>query len=347
MTPRRPGLSTAALALIAVGVVVVLHAGIGTSYAVLKYVWPLVLIGVGVEVTLGALRPGGVRPGGWSLVVLVLVVLGSVGVAIGPSVAAVRFGTQYAEPVHGRLRVGTSIRAVEIAVRNTPVTVTGTASADLSYRGRLMAEASSQAAAAGAIRVQWSVRRQGHTLVMSLTAPRGAVVTVGNWLGAMSQPATHLTVLLPAALASRVVTTNAGVRVTGMAGAVDVQTTNAGVRVADGGASVVVRTSNGGVTLNDIAGTVRVYTTNGGVTGLSPVGGDWRVATSNAAVTLRLAPATSARISASTTNGAIGGNLPWAYANGARGQATARIGAGAHRIAIATTNGNVTVTAAN
>jgi hypothetical protein len=113
--------------------------------------------------------------------------------------------------------------------------------------------------------------------------------------------------------------------------------------VSDSGAGVVVRTSNGGVHLQDIAGSVNAETTNGGVSGVSRIGGNWRVVTTNASITLGLAPTTSAHIAAVTTNGGIGGNVRWTYSNGGNSQGTARIGAGVYAVGLATTNADVTV----
>jgi hypothetical protein len=343
MTVRSAGVFTATLALIALGLIVLLHESIGTSYRVLDYFWPLVLIAFGIELVSGVFRPGGTRFSAWSIGLLTLVLLCSLGFYALPSLPAMAFGSQYEVPVKGQLKAGSDIRAVDIDLENTAVAVRGTASRDVSYDGALATEAQTAADAAKAMRAEWSVRQVGHTLVLSLTYPADEGIPVRGWLSQFSEPAPYLNVVLPAALLSRVTTTNASVKVEGMAGASDVHTSNGDVSLSHVASDVSVRTTNGTVDLNSISGAVDAMTTNAAVDAVSQVGGDWRVATTNGPVQLRLAGAASAHISASTTNAAIGGNIRWSYAGGGQSQATATVGTGGDRIVLTSTNGNIDV----
>jgi hypothetical protein len=345
MTVRSAGVFTATLALIALGLIVLLHESIGTSYRVLDYFWPLVLIAFGIELVSGVFRPGGTRFSAWSIGLLTLVLLCSLGFYAFPSLPAMAFGfgTQYEVPVKGQLKVGSDIRAVDIDLANTAVAVRGTASGDVSYDGVLATEAQTTADAVKAMRAEWSVRQVGHTLVLSLTYPADEGIPVRGWLTQFSEPAPYLNVVVPAALLSRVTTTNARVTVEGMAGASDVHTSNGDVSLSHVASDASVRTSNGTVDLDSISGAVDASTTNAAVNAVSQVGGDWRVATTNGPVQLRLAGAASAHISASTTNAAIGGNIRWSYAGGGQSQATATVGTGGDRIVLTSTNGSIDV----
>ena len=92
------------------------------------------------------------------------------------------------------------------------------------------------------------------------------------------------------------------------------ETTNGGISVADVRGAIAAETTNGGLRLARLAGTVKAETTNGGVnielSGRTWDGESLHVETTNGGVNLEVPSAYAARIEAKTTNGGLNSDLP-------------------------------------
>ncbi|QQE78977.1 DUF4097 family beta strand repeat-containing protein [Alicyclobacillus sp. SO9] len=338
---RKVGILTSAAALITIGVIVILHVAGPVSYSVLHYIWPAMLILFGIEAiwTYVATRGTRVRVSGWSVVLLVVIGLFSLG-TYGVRVLSsdLHFGPGYAEPVNGKVAIGGGIQKVVIRLRNTPVTVTGTTSSTLSYNGVLKVTAASKKQADKDIHTQWQVHKTGDTLVMTLVEPKPRIDLS---FGGLIQSSPHLNVAVPQQLLSSVTTTNSSIDESHMNGAVDLHTTNGPIKLQDIKGNVSAATTNGSIHLKNVAKTVNVSTTNGSITGNSMVGGQWTCDTTNASVKMSLQSQSNAKVTASTSNGHFGGNVKWTTSN--RNNATATVGKGTYPMTIHTTNASVTI----
>jgi len=136
----------------------------------------------------------------------------------------------------------------------------------------------------------------------------------------------HLNDILGSA---RLRTSNGGVHANNLKGNLDVSTSNGGIEVEDLEGSAVLKTSNGRVRADNVRGQLEADTSNGGInvhlakadsghpirldtsngsidlTVDQPTQNDVVASTSNAGITVRLAPTLGARVKAHTSNGSI------------------------------------------
>lgn len=126
------------------------------------------------------------------------------------------------------------------------------------------------------------------------------------------------------------------------------RTTNGGIHVADVSGAIEFGATNGGVTLAGLSGDIRGSTTNGALR-VELVGDRWDgagmdVRSTNGGVTL-LVPATySAQLEAGTTNGGVQVDFPVTVQGRLGRRLNATLGEGGAPIRVATTNGGVRVT---
>jgi hypothetical protein len=127
------------------------------------------------------------------------------------------------------------------------------------------------------------------------------------------------------------------------------ETTNGGINIADVRGAIAAETTNGGLRLARLAGTVKAETTNGGVnielTGRTWDGESLHVETTNGGVNLEVPSAYAARIEAKTTNGGLNSDLPAQVTGKSWGSKSMVVnsGSGGPLIHIETTNGGVRV----
>lgn len=341
MKIRKVGVLTSAIALIAIGIVILLQMTGVLSYDALRYVWPIVIILFGLEIiwTYSTHKEQKIQYSGWSIALLVLMMVISFGTIMVQSVvSAIKFGSGYAEPVKGQVNMNKQIRKVDIELPDTPVKIVGTNASVLSYDGIVQIKAASKKEADHLMQSDWTVRQEGDTLVLTLG------VEASGWnfdFGGWTSPSPHLDVQVPQALLTHVVTSNSSVHVTDMHAATEVHTSNGSITLANIQANATAGTMNGRITLQNIAGKVDAGTTNGSIKGSSMVGGNWTCTTTNGAIKLEFINGPSAKITASTNHGRIGGNVAWTMDDQDHGTVTLRSGANA--VALQTTNGSVAV----
>jgi hypothetical protein len=127
------------------------------------------------------------------------------------------------------------------------------------------------------------------------------------------------------------------------------ETTNGGISIADVRGAIAAETTNGGLRLARLAGAVKAETTNGGVN-VELAGGTWdgeslQVETTNGGVNLEVPASYSARIEAKTTNGGLNSDLPAQITGKSWGNKSMVVNSGSSGplIRVETTNGGVRV----
>jgi hypothetical protein len=127
----------------------------------------------------------------------------------------------------------------------------------------------------------------------------------------------------------------------------DLETTNGGIRVENVSGAVRFDATNGGVVLEGLAGDVRGRTTNGGLQ-VRLVGDRWEgagldVETTNGGVTVQVPENYSAHLQAATTNGGMDVEFPVTIQGRIGRRLNATLGEGGAPIRVTTTNGRVRV----
>ncbi|MBE9916733.1 hypothetical protein G8C92_22200 [Paenibacillus donghaensis] len=366
---------TSAIGLIGIGVIILLQFNHVLSFNSLKYVWPVLLILLGVEVVIANIIYSNrkVRLGGFSVTIMIILLLVSAAQTMIPNLGTL-FNQGYVSSVHGATEIGSNIKRVEIVVDHGKVDVTGTDNAKVAYDGKFrFHDAYNQKDADRMIEERWKVNTEGDTLVLSLNDNSVSFINIGFGIGEE-----YLNVEVPKTLEVEVhtkdnsikgreiaagftavttnasitleqiegsaaaTTTNASITLEQIKGNASATTTNGSVRASDVGGSAQLKSSNGSITVNQIAGGLTAKTTNGSIKGVSAIGGDWNCTTSNGSYSLNIPENTSAEIKARTTNSSIKGDIPWNLEDGdERGHA--KIGDGTHKIELATTNGSIKV----
>ncbi|MED5020760.1 DUF4097 family beta strand repeat-containing protein [Paenibacillus chibensis] len=365
---------TTAIGLIGIGVMILLQFNHVLSFEALKYVWPVLLILLGIEVVLANIIHSDkrVRLGGGSVTILVLLLLVSAAQVIVPNWSTL-FNQGYVSAVHGSAEAA-GVKRVKILVDHGKINVNGTDDAKVAYEGKFrFREASSQDDANRLAEKKWNVSSSGDTLVLSLDDKDQTFIHIG-----FTPDDEYLNVDIPKALEVEVhtkndsitgnqldssftavttngsiklgnisgivsaATTNSSITLENVKGSVTGTTTNGSVRLSDIGGAAQVKSTNGGLTLDRIAGEVTARTTNGSIKGTSLIGGDWTCSSTNGSVTLTIPENTSAVIQAKTTNSSIKGDIPWSEESDDK-KAGATLGDGSHNVKLTTTNGSIKV----
>jgi hypothetical protein len=130
--------------------------------------------------------------------------------------------------------------------------------------------------------------------------------------------------------------------------ALELRTSNGGITVAGVRGAVQAQTTNGGVRLEDTAGRVRARTTNGAITTTvsRPLAASdaMELRTTNGSIRIGLPEGISARIEASTTNGRISTDFPITMQGQIGRRLSGTIGEGGPEIRATTTNGGIRIT---
>jgi len=147
--------------------------------------------------------------------------------------------------------------------------------------------------------------------------------------------------------AMRLRTSNGRVRVLNAKGEAEVTTSNGGIEMSSFSGSAILRTSNGGITVDGVRGRLEADTSNGGI--------DARVAeldasrglkldTSNGGITVRLPAAINAELRASTSNASITSEFD-VKVRGAQSKThlEGSIGSGGPLIDLDTSNGSIRI----
>ncbi|MGN7359244.1 LiaI-LiaF-like domain-containing protein [Paenibacillus sp. SAF-054] len=367
---------TTAIGLIGIGVMILLQFNHVISFEALKYVWPVLLILLGLEVVLANVihSEKRIRLGGGSVTILILLMLVSAAQVAIPNWSSI-FNKGYVSKVQGSTEIAAGIKRVEIIVDKGNVNVHGSEKASLSYEGRFrLRNASSQEAADRIVKEDWKVNQSGDTLVLSLEPQHELSIHIGF----NSLDDEYLNVELPKALEVEVhtkdysitgdqldsnvtavtknasiklkningkasaSTSNASITLNNVKGSVSATTSNSSVHLSDIGGAAQVKSSNGSLTLDRIAGTVTAKTSNSSIKGTSAIGGDWTCTSSNGSISLNVPKNTNAAVKAKTSNSSVKGDIPWSEESGDN-KGAATLGDGSNKVELTTSNGSIKV----
>ncbi|CAM2928573.1 DUF4097 domain-containing protein [Paenibacillus sediminis] len=360
MKPRKIGIWTTAIGLIAVGVIIILHISSIVSIDALKYLWPLLLILFGIEVVAAQFRSSEqkVRFSGWGAVLLIVLLLFSIAQSAVPGLSGSLFSPKYMSAVNGTVDIDNSIKHVEVQIPEGKITVTGTDSSTLNYDGKMKSAAKSQSEADQFVQSKWKVQKSGDTLQIIYDQSELINIFSLSFLDQSKQP--YLNIQLPNRLMTDVntsngsvtasllnaditmTTSNGSVKADHIKGNVTAKSSNGSITVGQIEGSADVNTSNGSVTLDDITGTVTARSSNGAIRGDSPVLSSWSCRTSNGSINLTIPADTNGTFTADTSNGSIKGDVQW-NKNDDNDHGTAVLGNGANKVTLNTSNGSINV----
>jgi hypothetical protein len=294
------GRVTAALTLVAVGVMLVLDmAGVGDSWAWMRISWPLVLVSLGVELIVLQLVArarnlrmrvywGGMLGTALAVGIAVLFLHGDrlqtafpdlsrIGAWVMPDASGERFEL---ETVRAALAPGVSTVTVRHEVGDVTIRQND-AAAEMVVNAVAYVDAEREKAEEIARNIRLEVRRTGGRLELVSDVP-----SYGRWWW-WQKPRVDLTVTLPGGPLPVVAAelTSGSLDAAGLGAEVRLQTKNGDIRVADIDGGVAAQTLNGDVRATDIADGAELISTNGVVTG-SRIGGTVRARTVNGDVSL-------------------------------------------------------------
>ena len=353
------GSLTAAIGCIALGVIIGLVQYGELTYAALGYLWPALLIALGLEMLVRLLIRSEVksRVSGWAVFLIILLMAASGGQSLlsGGTLGSL-FNNMKLAPVKGTVEVESAIKAVRIDIPDGKVKVNGVSGSTLDYEGSLLVPGKSESDALSAMKQKWKVTTEGDTLVLKLNEE-------SNWLsgihiGFYSNNA-YLNVSIPQNLVVEIDTSDgsieavelqAGLTANTSNGTMDLHDIAGDVKAHSSNGSLTVKniqgkaelvSSNGGITLDHIEGAITAKSSNGKITVNSDIKGDWKCTSSNGKVHITVPSGVNARITADTSNGSLKGNVEWERDGDNHGTAT--LGDGSHLVTLSTSNGSVTV----
>ncbi|MCL6601385.1 MAG: DUF4097 family beta strand repeat-containing protein [Paenibacillus sp.] len=352
------GSLTAAIGCIALGVIIGLVQYGELTYAALGYLWPVLLIALGLEM-LGRLMIRSEvksRVSGWAILLIILLIGASGGQSFLSGGSFSLFGNMKLTPLNGAIEVKSEIKAVRIDLPNGKVKINGVAGNSLDYEGSLLVPGDTESDALSTLKKKWLVTTEGDTLVLKLDEET-------NWFNLIqfgfNSKSPYLNVNIPQDLAVEVdtsdgsieamdlqsgliaETSNGTMNLHDIKGDVDAHSSNGSLNVKNIQGKVELVSSNGAITLEHIDGPMTVKSSNGKIMVNSDITGAWKCTSSNGKVQLTLPTGVNAKITADTSNGSLKGNVPWERDGDDRG--TAILGNGTHLVDLSTSNGSVTV----
>lgn len=358
------GSFTAAIGCIALGAIIGLAQYDVVTYAALGYLWPALLILFGLEMLVRLFIKSDVknRVSGWAILLIILLV-GASGAQSQLSGGAIGdlFGNSHLVPVSGTVEMKENIKTLKISLPSGKVKIEGKDENALNYEGSLLLTGSSQSDAESSLKSRWKVTTEGDTLILKLEED-------SNWFNniqfGFNNKSPYLNVNVPKNLAVVVETSNGSVEAWNLQSGIETESSNGAINIHDivGGVEahtsngsmtlkniqggVDLDSSNGAITLDNIDGELSAKSSNGKITVNSAVTGDWDCTSSNGKIVLNVPKATDAKITADTSNGSLKGNVSWDRKNDDDDHGTAALGDGKYTVELSTSNGSVTVDAA-
>lgn len=302
-----------------------------------------------------------------------LVAIGAIGTGVGALTGDLWKTPVSLGSITGQVTLNGNIKNIDIEIPTGNVSVIGTKGNTLTYSGELTAlHQRTQNEADQLVHSEWKIEKNGDTLKLTLEQPMSHRVGFNT-----SWRSPHLELNIPSAIATKITTSNGSVNIQAMDASCKVQTSNAPItasdingsvnlQTSDGtitlekitgsttandsnaridastvGGSANFRTSNGALNLNNIAGSVTVDDSNGAIVASSAINNTWDLRTTNAHISLSVLRNTNAKISASTSNASIGGNIPWK--SNASDQGDAILGTGSNQVHLQSSNGSISV----
>jgi hypothetical protein len=127
----------------------------------------------------------------------------------------------------------------------------------------------------------------------------------------------------------------------------DVSSVNGDVSVASAARDLIVRVVNGDISVRESHGPLDLGTTNGDIdAGVNALSGKARIGTTNGDVSVSLSPSLNAALDMRTVNGELDFGIPGNVITKSKRELVATLGKGGTPVELSTTNGDITIKAA-
>lgn len=331
------GRMTTGITLVVFGVLILLSLttdldGLGWA----SKLWPLVLIGYGVEYLLAQRGGNKLR---FDIAGALVVTVAFVGVIGFNFFTGFGIGERFEFHDESITIATENITSVYVSTHNGDVQVRPSTNNEISVKAYYHIPAISEA--------QALEKLKDYELVVDNTSSRLEAKVVhkrADWLGFMNV-SVDVIVKMPKELILEAKTSNGRIDIQGMDNIKYAKTSNGRIVVADSsGKDAVLDTSNGRIEITRFIGSVDADTSNGRiVVADSTVTGDWKLSTSNGNVEVDLVGDHNYKYAFSTSNGRINATEPPFpdFDNDKKVHGT--VGTGDHRLVIKTSNGKITV----
>lgn len=353
------GSLTAAVGCIVLGVMIALISYGYLTYDAIGYLWPCLLIALGLEMLARLFFRSERKAGVSGLAVLLILVLAGASAAqsvyAGGSLDQL-LGKSRLVPVAGELQTEGASKVV-IALPDGRVKLDGVDGEVLTYEGELKVSGEDDAAALQRLQGEWRAEVSGNEIILKLDRK-----SIG-WLDGISFGTSgtrpYLNVKVPRGLAVELRTSNGSVEAAGLVGSTDIRTSNGRLDFRAIGGELKAHSSNGSITasgvtgkaelsssngsmeLAEMGGELSASSSNGAIRVESAVGGDWRLETSNGKIEIDLLFPSDVSITATTSSGSLKGDVDWEKNGDHKG--TARVGDDVYDLGLTTSNGSITV----
>lgn len=187
-------------------------------------------------------------------------------------------------------------------------------------------------------KIRLDVHTEGNKLVAEVVYPNKSIV---NLFG----ESVELTVYLPKEIAVESKSSNGTIEIVGMDNVKSAKTSNGSIVLTDSKSDhAVLDTSNGRIEVNRFIGGLDADTSNGKIIVKGDVTGDWRLETSNGSIEADVPANGSYQYTFSTSNGKIHAtNPPFTNRNNSNKKVEGSVNGGQYKLDFRTSNGSITV----
>ncbi len=306
--------------------------------ALVSQLWPLVLIGYGLEYLLYSRKEEKLKFDTLGIVIVTIAFMGMLGLNLFGGFGLL--GTNYsfhAEPI---IQSSEGITMLNATAQNGKVNVQPSSDDQIhifaTYRISALDE---KQALVKKEKLDIKVEKQGTILHVEAVHPKEYGIFGMN-------QSVDLMIHLPKEIDVVLKTSNGVIEITGMENVVQAKTSNGRITLVDSkGEHAVLDTSNGLIEVDRFVGSLHAKTSNGKIIVIEgEVTGDWSLRTSNGAINVDVQENGSYDYYFSTSNGKINAlNPPFTNQSSSNKKVEGSINGGKHKLDFRTSNGNVTV----
>lgn len=306
--------------------------------ALASNLWPLVLIGYGVEYLFHARKKEQLRfdvTGAIIITIAFVLIIGS-NVFGGFGFFGPKYSYQ-AEPIYYSSE---GVDTISASTKNGKVVVRASEGDQIQVLATYRIPAfSEKQALEKKEKIKLDVKANSGTLNVEVRYPNN------SWFGGINE-SVDLTIYIPSNDAVEVRTSNGAIEITGIENVKYVKTSNGRISLVNSsGASTILNTSNGSIDIDGFVGALTAKTSNGRISIKNgEVTGMWSVKTSNGGIDVDVLKNGSYDYYFSTSNGSIHApNPPFSNEGGSKKTVKGIVNGGQHQLFLETSNGTITV----
>lgn len=308
------------------------------GFALVGKLWPLVLIGYGLEYLLYARREEKLKFDTLGAILVTIAFVGVIGFNIFGGFGFL--GPKYTFQDEPIIQSSEGITLINATTKNGKVTVQPSTDQQIqiiaTYRIPAFDE---QQALAKKEKLRLDIKQQGTNLNAEVVYPSK------SWIGGMNE-SVDLAIFLPREIAVALKTSNGSIEISGMENVVHAKTSNGKITVVDSkGEHTVLDTSNGRIEVDRFVGSLKADTSNGKIiVTQGEVTGDWSLHTSNGAIEAEIQENGSYDYYFSTSNGKVNvPNPPFMSQSDSKKKIQGSVNGGKIKLDFRTSNGSITV----